>query len=97
MNIKTNQKSDILEQIFSQLKAHFPVREQSLLQNFINAIYRDVSIVDLAIISPDDLAGLTVSLWREVHQWKGEVAKVKVFNPDVEQDEWNQRIQLLVY
>ena len=88
MNIKTNQKSDILEQIFSQLKAHFPVREQSLLQNFISAIYRDVSIVDLAMISPDDLAGLTVSLWREVHQWKGEVAKVKVFNPDVEQDEW---------
>lgn len=88
MNIKMNQKSDILEQIFSQLKTHFSVREQSLLQNFIRAIYRDVSIVDLAIISPADLAGLTVSLWREVHQWKGEVAKVKVFNPDVEQDEW---------
>jgi len=88
MNIKLNQKSDILEQIFSRLKAHFPTREQSLLQSFINAIYRDVSIVDLATISPDDLSGLTVSLWREVHQWKGEIAKVKVFNPDVEEDEW---------
>ncbi|TEW54456.1 NAD-glutamate dehydrogenase [Psychromonas sp. RZ22] len=88
MNIKLNQKSDILEQIFTQLKTHFPLREQSLIQNFINAIYRDVSIIDLTTMSPDDLAGLTVSIWREVHQWKGEIAKVKVFNPDVEQDEW---------
>ncbi|MGJ8581298.1 MAG: NAD-glutamate dehydrogenase, partial [Psychromonas sp.] len=88
MNNKMSQKLDILEQVFSQLKAHFPVREQSLLENFISGIYRDVSIVDLAMISPDDLAGLTVSLWREVHVWKGQAAKVKVFNPDVEQDEW---------
>jgi len=64
------------------------VREQPLLQSFISGIYRDVSIVDLAMIKPDDLAGLTVSLWREVHLWKGKVAKVKVFNPDVEQEEW---------
>jgi len=88
MNIKTSQKTDILEQIFTKLKTHFPVREQSLLENFITAIYRDVSIVDLAIINPDDLAGLTVSLWREVHQWKRKEAKVRVFNPDVEQNEW---------
>ena len=88
MNIKTSQKTDILEQIFSQLKAHFPVREQSLLESFINGIYRDVSIVDLTLINSDDLAGLTVSLWREVRQWKGLVAKVNVFNPDVEQEEW---------
>ncbi|MDA7746774.1 NAD-glutamate dehydrogenase [Psychromonas sp.] len=88
MRLKLNQKSDILEQIFTQLKAHFPVQEQPLLQNFINAIYRDVNIVDLATITPDDLAGLTVSLWREVNEWSGETAKIKVFNPDVEQDEW---------
>ncbi|WP_417696365.1 NAD-glutamate dehydrogenase [Psychromonas sp.] len=88
MNSKMSQKLDILEQVFTQLKAHFPVREQPLLENFISGIYRDVSIVDLATISPDDLAGLTVSLWREVHVWKGQAAKVKVFNPDVEQDEW---------
>ena len=88
MNIKTNQKTDILEQIFTQLKTHFPVRDQPLLQSFIAGIYRDVSIVDLATIKPDDLAGLTVSLWREVHLWKGQIAKVKVFNPDVEQEEW---------
>ncbi|TEW50663.1 NAD-glutamate dehydrogenase [Psychromonas algicola] len=83
-----NQKSDILEQIFTQLKTHFTALEQPLLQSFINAIYRDVSIVDLTTISPADLSGLTVSLWREAQEWNGKVAKVKVFNPDVEQDEW---------
>ena len=83
-----NQKSDILEQIFTQLKTHFTAVEQPLLQNFINAIYRDVSIVDLTTITPADLSGLTVSLWREAQEWNGKVAKVKVFNPDVEQDEW---------
>ena len=83
-----NQKSDILEQIFTQLKTHFTALEQPLLQHFINAIYRDVSIVDLTTISPADLSGLTVSLWREAQEWNGQVAKIKVFNPDVEQDEW---------
>jgi len=83
-----NQKSDILEQIFTQLKTHFTALEQPLLQRFINAIYRDVSIVDLTTISPEDLSGLTVSLWREALEWNGKAAKIKVFNPDVEQDEW---------
>ena len=83
-----NQKNDILEQIFTQLKKHFPEKEQKTLQIFINNVYRDVSIDDLTQISQEDLNGLTVSLWREVLLWKGEIAKVKVFNPDVEQDEW---------
>ena len=83
-----NQKNDILEQIFTQLKKHFPAKEQITLQIFINDVYRDVLVADLIQISQEDLNGLTVSLWREVMVWKGEIAKVKVFNPDVEQDEW---------
>ncbi|WP_022939939.1 NAD-glutamate dehydrogenase [Psychromonas hadalis] len=83
-----NQKNDILEQIFTQLKSHFSEKEQKTLQLFINSVYRDVSITDLTQINQEDLNGLTVSLWRELLVWKGEFAKVKVFNPDVEQDEW---------
>jgi glutamate dehydrogenase len=88
MNSTLNQKNDILEQIFTQLKKHFSDKDQKTLQLFINSVYRDVSIIDLAQIPQDDLNGLTVSLWREVLVRKGDSAKVKVFNPDVEQDEW---------
>lgn len=45
-------------------------------------------IRDLIQMSQEDLNGLTVSLWREIQQWKGDKAKIRVFNPDVEQDEW---------
>ena len=83
-----NQKSDILEQVFSQLKVDFSERAQKTLQQFISAVYRDVVISDLTQMSPADLSGLTVSLWREIQLWKAEQAKVQVFNPDVEQDEW---------
>ncbi|GLS92206.1 glutamate dehydrogenase [Psychromonas marina] len=88
MTSTLNQKNDILEQIFSQLKKHFSEKEQKTLQIFINSLYRDVSIADLTQISQEDLNGLTVSLWREVLVCKRDIAKVKVFNPDVEQDEW---------
>lgn len=83
-----NQKSDILEQVFSQLKTDFSARTQKMLQQFINAVYRDVATSDLTQISPADLTRLTVSLWREVQLWKTAQAKVRVFNPDVEQGEW---------
>ena len=83
-----NQKTDILEQIFTQLKKHFSEKDQKTLQIFINTVYRDVSITDLTQSSQEDLNGLTVSLWREVAMRKGDGAKIRVFNPDVEQDEW---------
>jgi len=85
---RLNQKSDILEQVFSQLKAHFSAREQNTLASFISTVYRDVAIADLLQMSQADLSGLTVSLWHESQYWKGEQAKVRVFNPDIEQDEW---------
>lgn len=88
MTSTLNQKNDILEQIFTQLKIHFSEKEQKTLQLFINSVYCDVSITDLTQISQEDLNGLTVSLWREVLIRKGDSAKIKVFNPDVEQDEW---------
>ena len=88
MTSTLNQKNDILEQIFTQLKKHFSEKDQKTLQTFINSVYRDVSIADLTQMSQEDLNGLTVSLWREVLLWKGDKAKIKVFNPDVEQDEW---------
>jgi glutamate dehydrogenase len=88
MTSTLNQKNDILEQIFTQLKKHFSGKDQKTLQLFINSVYRDVSIDDLTQISQENLNGLTVSLWRETLVRKGEEAKIKVFNPDVEQDEW---------
>ena len=83
-----NQKNDILEQVFSQLKKEFSERAQKTVQQFINTVYRDVAVSDLTQMSQADLVGLTVSLWRELQLWKADQAKVEVFNPDVEQDEW---------
>ena len=85
---RLNQKNDILEQVFSQLKKAFSERAQKTLQQFISTVYRDVAVSDLTQMSQADLIGLTVSLWREIQLWKAEQAKVQVFNPDVEQDEW---------
>ena len=88
MTSTLNQKNDVLEQVFTQLKKHFSEKEQKTLQQFISNVYRDVSIDDLAQIAQEDLNGLTVSLWREILVRKGEATKIRVFNPDVEQDEW---------
>ncbi|WP_369433809.1 hypothetical protein [Psychromonas sp. MME1] len=85
---KLDQKSDILKQIFTHLKTHFSAATQKVLEQFISRLYRDVTIADLTQMSPEDLTGLTVSLWRECQQWSGDNAKVLVFNPDVEKDEW---------
>jgi len=83
-----NQKNDILEQIFTQLKKHFSEKDQKTLQMFISSAYRDVSVADLTQLPQEDLNGLTVSLWREMLTGNNNMPKVRVFNPDVEQDEW---------
>jgi glutamate dehydrogenase len=90
-----NQKNDILEQIFSSLKTHFSKKQQTTLQTFIADIYHDVALADLTQISQVDLSGLTVSLWREIQDWSGNKPKVNVFNPDVEQDEWQSTHTIL--
>ncbi|MEH6453903.1 MAG: NAD-glutamate dehydrogenase domain-containing protein, partial [Psychromonas sp.] len=83
-----NQKNDILDQVFSRLKAHFTESQQKTLQQFINKVFCDVSINDLTQMTQADIAGLTVSLWREIQDWQAPCAKIRIFNPDVEQDEW---------
>ena len=83
-----NQKNDILDQVFSRLKSHFSEQQQTTLQQFINNVFRDVAISDLTQMSQADLAGLTVSLWREIQDRQESAAKIRIFNPDVEQDEW---------
>ncbi|MGB5445233.1 MAG: NAD-glutamate dehydrogenase [Psychromonas sp.] len=88
MKLILSQKQDILDQIFSRLKSYFSLPEQKNIEQFIQCIFRDVAVTDLSHISLTDLAGMTVSLWRETLKWKGNQAKVRVFNPDVEQDEW---------
>jgi glutamate dehydrogenase len=92
-----NQKNDILEQVFAQLKSEFSERAQKILKQFINTVYRDVAVSDLTQMSPADLLGLTVSLWRESQIWKGDEAKIEIFNPDVEEDEWQSSHTFLDY
>ncbi|MCK5817885.1 MAG: NAD-glutamate dehydrogenase [Psychromonas sp.] len=88
MTPNINQKNDILEQLFSRLKGGFKKEERTMLQSFISHFYRDVVVSDLICMSQEDHTGLTVSLWREFQDWRGSEAKIKIFNPDVEQDEW---------
>ena len=90
-----SQKNDILEQVFSQLKNDFSDRAQKTLQQFISIAYRDVAVDDLTKMAPADLVGLTVYLWREVQHWKSNRAKIEVFNPDIEQDEWQSSHTLI--
>ena len=83
-----NQKNAILEQVFTQLENAFSDDSKAILQQFITIIYQNVTVNDLMQMSQVDLVGSTVSLWRELQQWEPDKPKIQVFNPDVEQDEW---------
>lgn len=81
-------RQDLLDTLKARLKPQFPDKCKPLLSHLIQKTYDHISIRDLQTYSESDLAGLTVSLWQHIQQWDQKVPLVSVFNPDIEQHEW---------
>lgn len=77
-----------LGQLEEQLRSRFSDEQVRKIINFSGFYYASASLEDLAEYRPDDLYGATVSTWHFVQKNDLNSPKIRVYNPDFEQDGW---------
>ncbi|OPX56667.1 glutamate dehydrogenase (NAD) [Oceanospirillum multiglobuliferum] len=77
-----------LSQLEEQLATKFPEDQVQTLTRFANIYYASASLEELSERRPDDLYAATVSTWRFLQKFDATAPKVRVYNPDFEQDGW---------
>ncbi len=84
----SHQRSELLESLHARLQPHFPKEHSDNLKTLIHALFKHASMQDLLSYEMTDLAGLVVSMWRTLQGGKAQHGLVNVFNPNVEEHEW---------
>src|SRR5215510_354915 len=83
------QKSDLIERVNGLAGARLPADRATALSDFIAQFYGNVAIDDLASESPDNLYGAALSLWNFAAQRAPGTAKVRVYNPRLDEHGWH--------
>ncbi|MHA7878322.1 MAG: NAD-glutamate dehydrogenase [Saccharospirillum sp.] len=86
--LMTNQRNELLGSLHERLLPHFPKKHHSDLHTLIEGLFRHASMQDLNTYDMTDLAGLVVSVWRTLQHHERGQQEVSVFNPNVEEHEW---------
>src|SRR5262245_33234026 len=82
-------KSDLIERVKALATARLPVDRAAPLSEFIAQFYGNVAIDDLATESPDNLYAAALSLWNFAAQRAPGTAKVRVYNPRLDEQGWH--------
>jgi glutamate dehydrogenase len=77
-----------IEEILERIERQLPPAEAPLAAAFTRELFRWVAPEDLEARSPADLYGAAVGLWRFVRQRSPSQARVRVFNPTLEEHGW---------
>lgn len=86
--LMSNQRNELLGSLHERLLPHFPKKHHSDVHTLIEGLFRHASMQDLNTYEMTDLAGLVVTIWRTLQHHELGQQEVDVFNPNVEEHEW---------
>lgn len=81
-------RQEIIDKVREQLKNRLPAKENALLEIFIQRYYTSCALTDLIERSIETLAGIVFSHWKFIYQRQPGQAKVRIFNPTLDNDGW---------
>ncbi|HZF34520.1 MAG TPA: NAD-glutamate dehydrogenase [Candidatus Angelobacter sp.] len=82
-------KSELIERVKALAAARLPAERATALSAFVAQFYANVAIDDLASESPDNLYAAALSLWTFAGQRAAGTAKVRVYNPRLDEQGWH--------
>ena len=88
--LMTNQ-DELMEALYQRLLVHFPENHHANLNYFIRELFKHASMRDLMQYEMTDLAGMVVTLWRNIQVKSKRKASIEVINPNVEEHEWQSQ------
>ncbi len=81
-------KTDLIEKCVQRIHDRLEPRRAKIVERFVRQFYANVPPDDLIGESPDNLYGAALSMFGFVQQRDRDVAKVRVYNPRLEQHGW---------
>lgn len=81
-------RPDIIQKVIKHIQDKLPVKEAKLLEVFVERYFQSASPEDLASRTILDLYGAVLSHWNFLNLRKPAEFKVRVYNPQFEQDGW---------
>lgn len=88
MSLELANRGEILAKIIAMVNRELPKKQAQVVLVFLEQFYANAPVEDLNYRSIDDLYGQLISLWSILYQRQAKECKIKVFNPQVEEDGW---------
>src|SRR5262249_40815913 len=82
-------KSELIERVKGLTATRLPAGRAVALSEFVSQFYANVAMDDLASESPDNLYAAALSLWSFAAQRPAGAAKVRVYNPRLDEQGWH--------
>jgi glutamate dehydrogenase len=81
-------KRELIEGLVGRVQRRTDEPRGADLEPFLSGLYADCSPRDLAELSPDDLYGAALALWRFGQKRRPGETKVRVYNPRIDESGW---------
>jgi glutamate dehydrogenase len=82
-------KSELIERVIERVNSRLSGPRARTAVRFVRDFYANVASEDVVAETPDDLYGAALSLWGFAETREAGKAKVRVFNPRVEEHDWH--------
>src|SRR4030095_5457414 len=86
--VTTTGENERLQQVLSLVQAKIPAADRATIDELVRRYYGQVDPEDLALLQPADLYGAALSHWNFAKKREPGRAKVRVFNPTIEEHGW---------
>ncbi len=81
-------RQEAISKVLDSLSSKVKQETQPLLSTFVKSLFKHASARDLSEYDAADLNGLTMANWQHFQSWDRLTPKVSVFNPNIEEQEW---------
>lgn len=85
------QRQELIDQVIGKIIRQYPAEQAGLLSTFAQNYYGTVAYEDLQQKNADDLLAILWSHWKIIDSRVSGEIKVKVFNPQLNQDGWKSQ------
>ncbi|KZZ79668.1 NAD-glutamate dehydrogenase [Oleiphilus sp. HI0132] len=94
--IDTTSKKKFISQIKDSVKDKLGVKQGALVTQFVDQLFASTFIEEFEDRRVSDMLGLVMSAWKFSSTHKGTKAKIEVFNPNLEDHNWQSPHTVLV-
>ncbi len=89
MTVTSQRHSVLLDNVFALIDKKVDAKQKSLVHQFGQLLYKNISNDDLENRNDSDLYGATLSLWNALSSFDSRSPYIRVFNPEIAKHGWH--------